>query len=136
MDDILDVFEEVERPSSPKPVSTLPALKAPRTPKKPKEEERVFPNAVTTASLAPILRSFLAKGGPDDDQHTLTWLAGASGVSTKTLRAIVAEVNPTTKEKVADKILAALDRVDLFFSLEFVFEKPEASSKKTRCVSS
>lgn len=97
-------------------------------------EER--PNAVTTASLAKELRAWLAKGGPDDDTHTVAWLERQSGVSKRVIRRILSEGCRTTKEETADRLMSAIDRLDLFHTLEFVVDGRAAKPRQARCVSS
>jgi hypothetical protein len=111
MEDALALLEEMEFPA----------------------EER--PNAVTTVSLAKELRAWLAKGGPDDDMHTVAWLERQSGVSKRVIRRILSEGCHTTKEETADRLMSAIDRLDLFHTLEFVVDGRAAKARRTGCVS-
>lgn len=137
MDDILEVLDEVERSALDLEASRAVAVAvapAPVSRQKTARSVPSFPNAVTTASLAKVMRAWLAKGGPDDDHHTLASLSRMSGVSTRKMRSILAEQYETTKEEIADRICAAIDRVDLFYALEFVTDGRANKQQKTSCV--
>lgn len=138
---MLTVLDEVERSAlnglQPQAAAVATAVKPvakPAVRSTGRVEKVSFPNAVTTASLAKVLRAWLAKGGPDDDHHTLASLSRMSGVSTRKMRSILAEQYETTKEEIADRICAAIDRVDLFYALEFVTDGRANKQQKTSCV--